>query len=215
MRPEIMVVTHRDRMRRELELRLGQAAGVAGGRCWDLSDLFTLSQLPPLAIVDVLELFPRPDCWGLPLSSAPAMPVLVGGFRGDSDALLAALNEGIPVQVLEDLAGATLAKMVGVQEGIPGLYPRMGRLCAERVWGYLQGLSEGPALTRREAEVLQLVAEGYSNRRIARTLGIELRTVKNHLTHIYGKLGVTNRCQAAARASTLPIPDARRTPGRS
>ncbi len=83
MRPEIMVVTHRDRMRRELELRLGQAAGVAGGRCWDLSDLFALSQLPALAIVDVLELFPRPDCWDLPLSSAPAMPVLVLGFRGD------------------------------------------------------------------------------------------------------------------------------------
>jgi DNA-binding NarL/FixJ family response regulator len=56
------------------------------------------------------------------------------------------------------------------------------------------------SLTAREAEVLELVAHGGSNREIARRLFISEPTVKVHLRHIYEKLGVRNRAEASARA---------------
>ena len=56
------------------------------------------------------------------------------------------------------------------------------------------------SLTAREAEVLELVAGGGSNREIARRLFISEPTVKVHLRHIYEKLGVRNRAEASARS---------------
>lgn len=208
MGPEIVVVSRRDRVRADLALRLGRLAEAAPAHPWTLSDLFACPPAAPrMAIVDVLELFPEPDCWSLPISPATGVSMLVVGFRADSDALLAAMDEGIPVHVLEDLTGATILQMVGMSRRVAELYLLAGRLCAERVWRYLRRRCSGSMLTRREAQILQLVADGHSNRRIARTLGIEPKTVKNHLTRIYEKLGVSNRCHAAARASTIPVPD--------
>jgi DNA-binding NarL/FixJ family response regulator len=52
-------------------------------------------------------------------------------------------------------------------------------------------------LTAREIEVLQLVTRGYSNREIADQLRITRKTASNHVEHIYGKIGVSNRARAA------------------
>ncbi|CAM3260360.1 Transcriptional regulatory protein DegU [Arthrobacter ulcerisalmonis] len=56
------------------------------------------------------------------------------------------------------------------------------------------------ALTRREVELLELLATGLSNRAIAQQVFISEATVKTHLVHIYGKLGVDNRTAAIAEA---------------
>ena len=58
-------------------------------------------------------------------------------------------------------------------------------------------------LSGREIEVLQLIAEGLSNREIAERLVISLSTVKGHTTKIYGKLNVNSRTQAVATARQL------------
>jgi LuxR family maltose regulon positive regulatory protein len=60
-------------------------------------------------------------------------------------------------------------------------------------------------LTERELEVLQLIAEGLSNREVAQQLCLSLSTVKVHTHNIYGKLGVNSRTQAIARARALGI----------
>ena len=60
-------------------------------------------------------------------------------------------------------------------------------------------------LSEREFEVLQLVAAGRPNREIAEELFVTLDTVKKHVTHLLGKLGVTNRTQAAALARSLGL----------
>ena len=60
-------------------------------------------------------------------------------------------------------------------------------------------------LTDRELEVLRLMAAGRSNQRIARDLVVALDTVKKHVTHVLGKLGATNRTEAAARARQLGL----------
>ena len=55
----------------------------------------------------------------------------------------------------------------------------------------------GPSLTDRETDVLCLLAEGLANKQIARQLGISEKTVKAHLTRVFGQLGVSDRTQAA------------------
>ena len=55
-------------------------------------------------------------------------------------------------------------------------------------------------LTEQEARVLRLVAQGLNNQAIAQTLHISLNTVKTHLKHIFAKLGVSDRTQAAVWA---------------
>jgi len=65
--------------------------------------------------------------------------------------------------------------------------------------GYIEPLSD------REIEVLQLIAEGMSNAKIASRLVLSLGTVKTHARNIYGKLGVHNRTEAVARARVLGI----------
>ena len=62
-------------------------------------------------------------------------------------------------------------------------------------------------LTPREREILHLVASGASNQEISQELFITVNTVKTHITHIYGKLGVTRRTQAASRARELGLID--------
>ncbi|MEV8634474.1 response regulator transcription factor [Streptosporangium sp. NPDC051023] len=58
----------------------------------------------------------------------------------------------------------------------------------------------GPALSTREVEILELLASGAGNREMARRLFITEATVKTHLVHIYGKLGVETRTAAVAVA---------------
>jgi DNA-binding NarL/FixJ family response regulator len=57
-----------------------------------------------------------------------------------------------------------------------------------------------PALTRRQREVLELLAAGMANKAIARHLGVEISTVKTYTNAIYRKLGVQSRTQAIAAA---------------
>jgi ATP/maltotriose-dependent transcriptional regulator MalT len=62
-------------------------------------------------------------------------------------------------------------------------------------------------LTRREHEVLALVADGLANRDIATTLAISEHTVKFHLASIFGKLGVSTRTEAVQRGLRLGVID--------
>ncbi|MEJ2212348.1 MAG: LuxR C-terminal-related transcriptional regulator, partial [Anaerolineae bacterium] len=68
---------------------------------------------------------------------------------------------------------------------------------------HVQALAD--PLTERELEVLQLLAEGLSNKEIGRRLVVAPSTVKQHLKHIYGKLDVHSRTQAVARGRELML----------
>jgi DNA-binding NarL/FixJ family response regulator len=77
---------------------------------------------------------------------------------------------------------------------------------ADRLTDYFASLAAAPGravfpdLTEREREVLDLIARGYDNRRIARELFLSDKTVRNHVSNVLGKLGVEDRAEAVARA---------------
>lgn len=57
----------------------------------------------------------------------------------------------------------------------------------------------GALLTPRELEVIELVAEGLSNKHVARRLNLQEKTIKHHMTRVLFKLGASNRTEAALR----------------
>jgi LuxR family maltose regulon positive regulatory protein len=60
-------------------------------------------------------------------------------------------------------------------------------------------------LSTRESDILKLIAQGRSNKEIARTLAIAPETVKSHVKHIFVKLAVEKRAQAVSRAQSLGL----------
>jgi DNA-binding NarL/FixJ family response regulator len=83
--------------------------------------------------------------------------------------------------------------------------------------GALQPIPSAGDLTSREAVVLDLVAAGLTNQQIADHLRISERTVKNHLSAVFGKIGVASRTQAAIYALSECVrqrPRSGSTPGR-
>ncbi len=61
--------------------------------------------------------------------------------------------------------------------------------------------ADGPALSKRELEVLRLVAQGLSKPQIGGMLGLSSNTIKRHVVKIFNKLGVNDRAQAAVWAA--------------
>jgi len=72
--------------------------------------------------------------------------------------------------------------------------------------GQKHGPEETLGLTPREAQVLNLLARGYTNREIAAELVISVKTASVHVSHILRKLGAPNRLEAAATISRLAPP---------
>jgi DNA-binding NarL/FixJ family response regulator len=114
-------------------------------------------------------------------------------FDGD-DEVFPALRAGAVGYLLKDADPDELVRAIrAAGRGDAPLHPRAARELLDRQGGP----SAGPDLTDREQEVLTLVAQGLPNKLIARRLAISERTVKGHLTHIFERLGVTDRTQAA------------------
>jgi len=68
-----------------------------------------------------------------------------------------------------------------------------------------QAHSRGDGLTVRERDVLAMISQGQSNKRVARTLEISPETVKSHVKHIFLKLDVGTRTEAVFRALSLEL----------
>jgi DNA-binding NarL/FixJ family response regulator len=117
-------------------------------------------------------------------------------------ALQAALDEGRAMSL-----GEVIAEALAITSEAPSTQPDSGApaRASQSASAALDRLS---TLTRRERQVLTLVAQGASNRAIADVLVIAERTAEIHLSNILGKLGVTSRTQAAACAVAQGLADA-------
>lgn len=133
---------------------------------------------------------------------APDTRVLVLTSFLDEDRLLPAIRAGAAGYLLKTAEPAELAKAIRAADaGEAVIDPTAAaRLVHAIADGAGQPALDHERLTRREQEVLELIARGQSNKRIAFALGISEKTVKTHVGHVLGKLGVTDRTQAALLA---------------
>jgi DNA-binding NarL/FixJ family response regulator len=124
----------------------------------------------------------------------PPGVLVVTNYDTDVD-ILGAVEAGAVGYLLKDAPPDEL--IAGVRAAAEGTTAMSGAV-ANR----LQHRQEEPesALSPRELDVLQLVASGRSNREIGTALFLSEATVKSHLAHIYGKLGVRSRTSAVAAA---------------
>jgi DNA-binding NarL/FixJ family response regulator len=139
---------------------------------------------------------------------APAAAVLVISMVDDDDSVFAALAAGARGYVLK---GASAAEITAALRTVAAGGAVFGAGIASRMLGRMPAQPSGPKrlpqhedLTAREREVLDLLAEGASNRQIARSLGVSLKTVQNHVSRILDKLQAADRTQAALRARGIP-----------
>jgi DNA-binding NarL/FixJ family response regulator len=162
---------------------------------------------PDVVLMDVR----MPDMDGLAVTRAikyesPATSVILFTMYENADYLVEALKAGAAAYLLK---GSSRREIVStVRQVLAGESVLRPELVLELFRKLSKGSPEsniGEQLTRREREVLGLIALGQTNREIADTLNLTVSTVKTHVEHLIGKLGVSDRTQAAVRAIELGL----------
>jgi DNA-binding NarL/FixJ family response regulator len=126
------------------------------------------------------------------LLRVPDMEAIVLSMYDDAEHVEASFNAGASAYVLKSTHPDDLKSAIR-QAFEPSVYFASDGRSSEKPLKSLDDVG----LTRRELEILQLVAEGDSNAQLAKMLWITEQTVKFHLSNIYRKLGVSNRTEAA------------------
>ncbi|SEK56998.1 DNA-binding response regulator, NarL/FixJ family, contains REC and HTH domains [Blastococcus sp. DSM 46786] len=135
------------------------------------------------------------------LRASPATAVLVVTMVEDDDAIITALDAGARGYVLK---GAGQEELLAAVRAVHHGSAVFGRSLAPRLLARLGQVREAaptsaPGLSDRENEVLRLMAEGLDNAGIARRLGVSVKTVQNHVSHLLTKLDARNRVDAVLR----------------
>jgi NarL family two-component system response regulator LiaR len=127
----------------------------------------------------------------------PATHVIILTSFLDDERVVPAIRAGATSYLLKDVAATDLARAIrGARAGQAQLHPEVARRLMQQVTSPRKP-DAGALLTDREREVLRLLADGRSNKEIARSLVVSERTVKGHVSNILGKLGLQDRTQAA------------------
>jgi len=180
-----------------------EVVGEAGTSAEALSRIPALR--PDVAILDVR----LPDGSGVEVcrdirSQLPTTACIMLTSYADDEALFASIMAGSSGYVLKQVGGTSLVDDIRrVAAGGSLLDPAL----TERV---LQRLREGPAeepllatLTHQERRILDLIAEGKTNRQIAEAMYLAEKTVKNYVSNLLTKLGMERRTQAASYATRI------------
>ena len=126
--------------------------------------------------------------------------ILILTIHNEVEYLMRAVEIGVEGYVLKDAESSILKKAImTIASGDEYIDASMIPVMKEKLL-QTKEKSEEEVLTRREIEVLKLVAEGLFNKEIAFKLSISEKTVKNHVSNIFKKIGVFDRTQAAVYA---------------
>jgi NarL family two-component system response regulator LiaR len=139
----------------------------------------------------------------------PGARVIILTSFADDDRLLPALRAGAAGYLLKNVEPQELARAIRVGHAGEALIdPTVGARLVEALGEERGDDVRRGELTPRESEVLELIGRGYANKRIALELGVAEKTVKTHVSNILGKLGLTDRTQAALYAVREGLVDA-------
>jgi DNA-binding NarL/FixJ family response regulator len=162
-----------------------------------------LAQIAALAPDIVLLDIQMPEMDGVAVAKElarthPAVKIIMLTMYRQDQHLLDAIKAGARAYLLKDADADELIDVIGrVARGEAVLDPAMTLPVLDAFRRLSDQQEDGEALTVREREILQLLAEGLDNRTIATRLYLSEKTVGNRLSEIFAKLGVTNRTQAA------------------
>ncbi len=137
-------------------------------------------------------------------SKSPEIACVMLTSYADDEALLAATLAGASGYVLKQVGASSLVGDVRrVADGQSLLDPGLSERAIERL---REGPEVDPLLTKlspQERRILDLVAEGQTNRQIAASLFLAEKTVKNYVSNLLAKLGMERRAQAASYATRI------------
>jgi DNA-binding NarL/FixJ family response regulator len=138
------------------------------------------------------------------LEARPDVAVLVLTMHEDDEHVFAALRAGARGYLVKGAGGQEILHAVLAVASGDAVY---GGAVARRIVAFFAGEAQEsptarafPTLTPREREVLEQLATGRRNHEIARALGLSDKTVRNHLSNLYRKLGVRSRAEAIVQA---------------
>lgn len=127
--------------------------------------------------------------------------VLILTVHNEVEYLLKAVDIGIDGYLLKDSSYDELKEAIDVViSGNTYIQPSLLPALNESMEDYALDKEKIECLTKRELDVLRLISEGCSNKKISDELSISERTVKNHISHIFRKINVEDRTQAAVFA---------------
>lgn len=127
--------------------------------------------------------------------------VLILTVHNEVEYLLKAVDIGIDGYLLKDSSYDELKEVIDVViSGNTYIQPSLLPALNESMEDYALDKEKIEWLTKRELDVLRLISEGCSNKKISDELTISERTVKNHISHIFRKIDVEDRTQAAVFA---------------
>jgi DNA-binding NarL/FixJ family response regulator len=137
------------------------------------------------------------------LDAHPEIRVLVMTMSSDDEAVVAAMRSGARGYVVkgagrEEVLSAVRTVAQGGAVFSPQVAARLGSWFSSL--GSIEGRTAFPQLTDREREILDLMARGLDNRRIARELTLSEKTVRNHVSNVMGKIDADSRAVAVLRA---------------
>lgn len=174
-----------------------------------------VSMKPDVALVDIV----LPDGNGVEVCEAlrqyaPEVRILVLTSFSDDDTLFAAINAGAAGYVLKRVGSGELINSVrGVHQGQSLVDPRLTDRMFDRLRSGQSDDEERLAeLNERERQLLELVAEGLTNRQIGDRLHLSEKTVKNYVSTMLKKLNMDTRTEAAVFATQLAAKRSNATP---
>lgn len=165
------------------------------------------AERPDVVLLD-LKLGDDGPATGLGVCSAivgrfPEVGVVVLTTFHDQTLVLDALRRGAKGYVLKDVDVVDLVKIIrAVRRGESGFDSRSASLVVRSL---RQGDGTGPKLTKRELEIIRLLAQGLTNREIGKVALISVSTVKFHLRSIMTKLAVRHRAEVVYAAAKLGL----------
>jgi DNA-binding NarL/FixJ family response regulator len=187
---------------------------VAEGECGK-DAIRIVEELSPNVIVLDLNL---PDIHGVEVTRQIASrkargastAILILTFHRDNPSVYKLLECGALGYVLKDEALETLVSAIqAVAQGENWLSPAITKQVIRKAVGQDERNEDPAGLTPREIEILCLLAQGLDNTAIASRLVLTTRTIQNHVSNIYSKLGATSRTEAALyaiRSGIAPAP---------